>query len=112
MPKTFGRRRHPCFCFSGSFWGCKPRRSRVQIGQVSDNDRTHVVGDQSVKHDTVDQTFAFETKYMNPECCEKLSPDIDQKELENQFLRVTNLHKEYENGFKAVNGLNVKMYAD
>lgn len=112
MPKTFGRRRHLCFCFQGSFWGCKPRRSRVQIGQVSDHDKTHVIGDQSAKHDTIDQTFAFETKYMNPECCEKLSPDIDQKELENQFLRVTNLHKEYENGFKAVNGLNVKMYAD
>ena len=29
MPKTFGRRRHPCFCFTRSFWGCKSR-SRIQ----------------------------------------------------------------------------------
>lgn len=41
-----------------------------------------------------------------------MSPEIDQKEIENQVLKITGLHKEYENGFKAVNGINVKMYAD
>ena len=77
MPKTFGRRRHPCFCFQGSFWGCKAKRSRVQIGQVIDADRPQLVGDQSIKHDTVEQTLAFETKFLNPDCYEKLTPDID-----------------------------------
>ena len=37
---------------------------------------------------------------------------MDQKELEMQLLKVTDLHKEYDNGFKAVNGMNFKMYAD
>lgn len=27
-------------------------------------------------------------------------------------MKISELHKVYENGFKAVNGLNVKMYAD
>jgi ABC-type multidrug transport system ATPase subunit len=41
-----------------------------------------------------------------------LGPDVDQREIENQVLKISGLHKEYENGFKAVNGINVKMYAD
>ena len=49
---------------------------------------------------------------MNPDCYEKLSSNMDQKEIEMQLLKISDLHKEYENGFKAVNGLNVKLYAD
>jgi len=36
-----------------------------------------MVGDQSIKGDSVDQTFAFETKFLNPDCYEKLSADMD-----------------------------------
>ena len=63
-------------------------------------------------HDTVEQTKVFETAFLNPHCYEKLSPDIDVKEIGKQLLKISNLHKEYDNGFKAVNGINVKMYSD
>ena len=49
---------------------------------------------------------------MNPLCYEKLDPEIENKEQAKHFLKIDNLQKEYENGFKAVNGLNVKMYTD
>ena len=32
MPKTFGRRAHPCFCFKASFWGCSARKNKTKIG--------------------------------------------------------------------------------
>ena len=63
-------------------------------------------------YDTVEDTFDFETKYLNPECYERLTPDFDIKEIEKKVLKVTNLQKEYDNGFKAVNGMNFKMYSD
>ena len=108
MPKTFGRRRTLCFCISPSFWGCK-RKGAHQISSAPDANK---IGDLSLNHESVDQTYAFETKYLNPDCYEKLSSNMDQKELEMQLLKVTDLHKEYDNGFKAVNGMNFKMYAD
>lgn len=108
MPKTFGRRRGLCFCFSRDFWGCRKNTNKIQIGA----DATQIIGDHSLKHDTSEQTHAFETKNLNPDCYEKLGPEMDQRELEKQLLKISELHKVYENGFKAVNGLNVKMYAD
>ena len=49
---------------------------------------------------------------MNPECYEKLSPEFDEKESQKHLLRISGLQKEYENGFKAVNGINIKLYED
>lgn len=55
----------------------------------------------------------FETANgMNVECYEKLTPEMEEKEIKKSLLRVNNLHKQYENDFKAVNGINVKMYED
>lgn len=49
---------------------------------------------------------------MNSDCYEKLTPEIDSKEAEGLLLKVSNLRKVYNNGFKAVDGINVKMYTD
>ena len=37
---------------------------------------------------------------------------MDTKEISQSVLKVSNIKKEYENGFKAVNGMNFKMYSD
>ena len=42
---------------------------------------------------------------------EPVSTEISKLELENLYLKVRNLHKTYSGGFKAVQGMNVKMYA-
>ena len=113
MPKTFGRRRHPCFCFQPKFYGCK-KSNKVKIGldgSEHDESMTHT-GNVDSGIDSVEQTYKFETAFLNPDCYEKLSPEIEPKEVAKQFLKVSNLKKQYENGFKAVNGINVKMYTD
>ena len=54
----------------------------------------------------------FETKYLNPECFEPAPFEIQSKENTNEILQVSDLKKVYDNGFKAVNGMNLKIYAD
>ena len=39
-----------------------------------------------------------------------MPPEIARLELENQLLMISDLQKEYANGFKAVKGINLKMY--
>ena len=63
-------------------------------------------------HDNVDQTQAFETQNMNIDCYEKLTPEVDDKEASDQLLKVSGLKKVFDNGVKAVDGINVKMYTD
>lgn len=39
MPKTFGRRRHPCFICMPSFWGCgKDRKNKSKIVAVGSSE--------------------------------------------------------------------------
>jgi len=49
---------------------------------------------------------------LKPECFEPVAYETRQKEQTGEILKVSNLKKVYENGVKAVNGLNIKMYAD
>lgn len=43
---------------------------------------------------------------------EPVSKKSSLKEAENSLLIVEDLFKEYPNGFKAVNGVNLKLYQD
>lgn len=54
----------------------------------------------------------FETEYLKKDFYEAPASDMKQKEESEQFLMLGNLFKIYDNGFKAVNGLNLKMYTD
>jgi hypothetical protein len=53
----------------------------------------------------------FEAKHLKKGNYEPVSSEISKLELENLYLKVRNLHKTYSGGFKAVQGMNVKMYA-
>ena len=106
MPKTFGKRRNPCFFLQPSFWCSSSKSSRAKIGTT---DSATAEG----RFETVEQTQKFETANgMNPLCYERLNNEMEEKEIKKSLLRVNNLHKIYENDFKAVNGINVKMYED
>jgi len=52
----------------------------------------------------------FETKYMNKDNFEPPGQQLLALEEKNRFLKISNLFKQYENGFLAVNGINVRMY--
>ena len=52
----------------------------------------------------------FELKYLKRDNYEPVAPEIARLELQDQFLKISDLTKTYPNGFKAVNGINLKMY--
>jgi hypothetical protein len=49
---------------------------------------------------------------MNPECYEGVSSGLNQYEKSKRYMKLSGLEKEYGNGVKAVNGINLKLYAD
>lgn len=95
MPKTYGARQHPCFCLK------RLRCKRRLIDTFDIQPQADADDDQH-----------FETKYLKPECFEPAPHEMQAKELLGEILKVSNLRKQYDNGFKAVNGMNIKMYAD
>ena len=87
MPKTYGRRRAPWFCLQPSFWGCCKKRAKIGAVGIAGPSPRGVMPNQlspekpHTGFESVEQTFKFETKNMNPECYEKLGPEFDQKEI-------------------------------
>ena len=118
LPKTYGVRRHPCFMFMPTWWGCCKKPNNRQIVHQTTGIELETLGRNSptktggVTSDLMEETFRFETALINNACYERLGPEYEEKENAKDFLKVHGLKKEYENGFKAVNGLNVKMYSD
>jgi hypothetical protein len=97
LPSAYGLRKGWCFCLTPSFW-CSRRgdASRTRKMQVKDKDDENEAN--------------FETKYMDPTKFEPASRELAKQEQENKILKVSDLMKTFENGFKAVRGINVKMY--
>jgi len=99
MPKTFGQRKHPLFCLGFPYDCCKSKKSVSQEDQDPAENRN---GDPN----------AFDTAYIAPDNFEAPPREILQQEQQGRILKVSNLRKKYDNGFKAVNGMNIKMYSD
>jgi ATP-binding cassette subfamily A (ABC1) protein 3 len=94
LPKDYGRRRHPFF-----FLMCCCNREKGKSSTTILNDS---------KRDDKD----FEIKYLNPDCYEAVPREIAQKEEGGKVLKISDLKKVFDNGFKAVDGVNLKMYSD
>ncbi len=52
----------------------------------------------------------FETKYIKPQNFEPPGADLSEVEKAKKYLRVQDLVKVFPNGFRAVDGVNVRMY--
>lgn len=104
LPKEFGKRRHPCFMFFPStYTGCCKRGG-------GDDD-----ADQADRRDTLlkkdhDDAGGMEVKNLKPENYEPVAAEVARQGLDGQYLRIEGLEKTYDNGFQAVNGINVKIY--
>ena len=94
MPKDYGRRRHPLF-FILCFFTCCTKKA------APENENENLALSQ----------FS-ETKYLAAENYESVQPEFAAQEKENRILRVADLRKTFENGFKAVQGVSMKMYSD
>jgi ATP-binding cassette, subfamily A (ABC1), member 3 len=54
----------------------------------------------------------FETKYLPESCYEQVPDAVLDRGKGGNCLSITDLKKTYSNGFKAVNGVNLKMFTD
>jgi len=95
IPKTYGSKRGYCFCITGLFACCR-RSQNIESSKTNLNEPDP----------------DFDTKYLSKNCFEPVSKLVAMKELENQILKVQDLEKFYDNGTKAVNGINLKLYQD
>ena len=86
LPKTYGERKHPLF-----FLGCSyNKRSKKQLNP-------------QVLHNSIEMdNRPFEAQYANPDYCEAVGLEQQRKEEAGEFLKIQDLKKTYENGFKAV----------
>jgi hypothetical protein len=102
LPSAYGLRKSFCFCCLPSFW-CNAgsrRKYRETARKGSKID---------AENGLEDETY-FEAKYMDRKNYEPVAKDLQRLEHDKKVLRVQDLRKTFENGFKAVNGVNVKMY--
>lgn len=53
----------------------------------------------------------FETQNMSPHCYEKVRSDVYRQEADRRAIVIDGLKKTYQNGFQAVNGLNLKLFS-
>ena len=90
LPKEFGERQPAWFLCKPNYWSCC-RQRRPKNNQIGD------------KNDDSE----FETQYLAKQYYE---PNLEEVVQNNECLRVHGLVKEYSNGFKAVKGLNLKIY--
>lgn len=106
LPKEYGERKKCCFCCTCC---CKPsRRSRADPAMDrEEQNRRASLRDAGNRQSVNDK---FELKYLDESKYEPVAPEVARLELDNQYLKVADLTKTYPNGFKAVNGINVKMY--
>ena len=102
IPSDFGQRLNPCFLCTPSYYKCcRRKRRRGQNLQNFSSDQNNAL---------IDDDDAFERDQMPPENYE--SPPLLCKRLEQSgdYLRIDNLQKTFSGGFRAVKGVNMKMY--
>ena len=114
LPKTFGETKPACFCFTCC---CKKKRPELIDSDEGESLKRYnsirsilnksVPGEQSRRKTLTDQ---FELKYLDKRNYEGVAPEVAALELDNEHLQIQDLKKVYHNGFKAVQGINLKMY--
>ena len=109
LPKTYGERLPAFFCCMPKYWCGGNRR---QENETKFDDPEQLERKSTLKNNDRRQTLVdpFELKYLKRENYEPVAPEVARLELQDQFLKISDLTKVYDNGFKAVNGINLKMY--
>ena len=99
IPSTYGKNRHPCFCFSPQFYGCCRRQRADRIRGEAAEELMRSAGDDE----------NFESQFIPANNYE--APPVIARRLEanGDFMKIEGLRKEFGE-FIAVNSLNVKMY--
>ena len=117
MPKTFGVRKNPCFCLLPStFKSCCSCKNKKPKKRTRFTTPTNAIlpdeEDDYYVNNFIEETMKFETQNMNPSCYERIQGGVYNQELEDKAIKISNLKKTYDNGFKAVNGINLKLFSN
>lgn len=108
LPKTYGFRRSICFCFQKSYWSsnvCCSSKPQIQLPKKLNSDRES-------SYNAINQTERFETQTLDPLCYERITLQQAARDSNKRVLTITDLHKKFDNGCVAVDGLNLKMFQD
>jgi ATP-binding cassette subfamily A (ABC1) protein 3 len=109
LPRPHGQRLSCCFCLNPVYWGCWRKAREVEDEEEA---RRGSLMDKLAAGDTTEfDDDNFESRHIKKGNYEPVSAETAKLELKNAFFQVKNLHKTYDNGFKAVAGLNLRMYA-
>jgi ATP-binding cassette subfamily A (ABC1) protein 3 len=102
IPSDYGQRLNPCFLCMPSFYRCGSRNRRAVSSSNDDGSENRLMNEAN--------DDAFEMEQMPDNNYE--APPVICKRLEasGDFLKISNLQKTFSGGFKAVRGVNVKMY--
>ena len=99
IPSDFGQRLNPCFlCMPSYYTCCRGNRQRGN-GRVNNEG---LVENEEDDH--------FERNQMPAENYESPTVICKHQEASGNYLRIENLQKTFGGGFRAVRGINVKMY--
>ena len=114
LPKTFGEQKPACFCFTCC---CKKKRPEaIDSDEGESLKRYNTIRSISNKGEPGEQsrrktlTDPFELKYLDKRNYEGVAPEVAALELNHEHLQIKDLEKVYPNGYKAVQGINLKMY--
>ena len=107
IPSTFGQRLSPFFLCTPSYYRCCRRNRRRGLSMNADGvngAKGNALIDKDLEGDQFESGQMPQNNYEAPPViCKRL-------ESSNEFLRIENLQKVFSGGFRAVNGVNVKMY--
>lgn len=105
LPKEYGSKKHPCFMFSpSSYKGCCGRQVE---DDMTDEERERR---STLLQKDADSKDGMEVRNLKKENYEPVAAEVARSALDGQYLRIENLEKVYDNGFQAVNGINLKIY--
>lgn len=107
LPKTYGERKKACFCFTLC---CKKKQLGLDERPSFLNAEEQVRRSTLMSNSDKEVVDPFELKYLSKKNYEPVPPEVARLELDNKFLQMEDLSKQYDNGFQAVKGINLKMY--
>lgn len=90
LPKTYGEKKSCCFCLS-----CK----RAGVDEEDEGDESERERRSTLATTRKSVSDPFELKYLEKENYEPVPPEIARLELQNKFLKISDLTKTYPNGF-------------
>jgi ATP-binding cassette subfamily A (ABC1) protein 3 len=106
LPKQYGQKSHPCFCFMpASYRGCCGSSGDREVDEDERERRSTLL-----KKDH-DQSQDMECKGLDDvKNYEPVATEVARQGMDGSYLRIEDLKKTYDNGFQAVKGLNLKIY--